>query len=110
MLLELVVSSGLQPLEDLCVGSLCLPVVARVHDEGKAQLYIHIVTVILKEVARDLGPVIGDLVGSPLGSEVVDFPAPRGVPLLGSKLWSPGSSPPLSTTNTVLTTCEIAEM
>ena len=60
MLFEFIVGSGLQPLEDFCVGSFGLPVAARMRYGGEANLDAHVFTVIPKEVVREPGSIISD--------------------------------------------------
>jgi len=60
MLFELVVGSGLQLLEDFCIGSLSLPIVARMRYGGKEKFDAHVLVAIPEEIARELDSIIGD--------------------------------------------------
>ena len=54
------VSTGLQALEYLCIGPLCLAIALWMSNRGEAELNDHVVTIIPKERTGELGPVVGD--------------------------------------------------
>jgi hypothetical protein len=57
---ELAVGPCLQPFEDFYVGSLGLPVAVWMCHLSEGKLDAYVLAVIPKEVARELGPVVGD--------------------------------------------------
>jgi hypothetical protein len=60
MLLQAIISACLETLEDFSIGSFNLPVALRVCNGSTTDLDAKVIAVLLKRVAGELGPVVGD--------------------------------------------------